>query len=533
MEHGKRLGAIWAIQICASRGPSPLRRLSVVLRVYVRTGCSSLSAPVEICAGKDRVLGRGKMPLDIKVIVKVNYIAYRAHRAKLIDCELNRIYLCYLMLCPGISIKTCHVGVLITLAGVRRELEVVGLVAEYLEASDFDDQHSSGKNRTMTAEFSRSLGSATAGDPDTLMTCHIDSMRDALNSRAVSTSTTCLLKLSALCTPFGGLVRWNTIFFPPDLRCQRTEHDFYLANSRSGVIMCSIPTGYKGNSLLVPVAFHRHFREIPAHLERLASKMRKRVTGDAEERETEDAALDHTRRNGPRAGTGRRKGSIVSRLTHIQDLNPQYPASKPLSNHSSYQVSVNSKPMRMIELNMERRRNERGVNGTSPRKPIDQRHSPARFPHAKVRAGAQAPGTDSLVCNLPVGGGGRGTVVRWLDYLGGVAPGSSYVRIVSDDAAAQGRGGVVVRLLASHLGESGSISGGVAPDFHMWESCRDDGAGRRVFFGDLPFPPPLHFGYAPYLTPLHTHWLSRPRCLAAAGAAQGLNSQAAGAWLDA
>ncbi|KAJ8869159.1 hypothetical protein PR048_030727 [Dryococelus australis] len=42
--------------------------------------------------------------------------------------------------------------------------------------------------------------------------------------------------------------------------------------------------------------------------------------------------------------------------------------------------------MKVIEVNMERRRNEGvGGNGRSPRKPADQRHRPTRFQHAKVR----------------------------------------------------------------------------------------------------------------------------------------------------
>ncbi|KAJ8889030.1 hypothetical protein PR048_008524 [Dryococelus australis] len=56
-------------------------------------------------------------------------------------------------------------------------------------------------------------------------------------------------------------------------------------------------------------------------------------------------------------------------------------------------------------------------------------------------------------------------------------------------------GGVVVRLLASHLGEPRSIPGG---DFHMWESFRMmllvGGSSR-----DLPFPPPMHYGDSPSL----------------------------------
>ncbi|KAJ8872587.1 hypothetical protein PR048_026193 [Dryococelus australis] len=47
------------------------------------------------------------------------------------------------------------------------------------------------------------------------------------------------------------------------------------------------------------------------------------------------------------------------------------------------------------------------------------------------------------------------------------------------------RSGVVVRLLASHLGEPGSILGGVTPGFSHMVIVPDDAAGRRVFLGDL------------------------------------------------
>ncbi|KAJ8870554.1 hypothetical protein PR048_029577 [Dryococelus australis] len=49
-----------------------------------------------------------------------------------------------------------------------------------------------------------------------------------------------------------------------------------------------------------------------------------------------------------------------------------------------------------------------------------------------------------------------------------------------------GRGGVAVRPLASHQGEPGSIPGG-ASEFHTWESCRVDAAGRRIFSGVFRF----------------------------------------------
>ncbi|KAJ8868531.1 hypothetical protein PR048_030059 [Dryococelus australis] len=58
-------------------------------------------------------------------------------------------------------------------------------------------------------------------------------------------------------------------------------------------------------------------------------------------------------------------------------------------------------------------------------------------------------------------------------------------------AQVKARGGVVVRLLASHLEEPGSIPGGVAAGLSHVGNC----AGRRRwsegFLGDLPFPPSL------------------------------------------
>ncbi|KAJ8870023.1 hypothetical protein PR048_029034 [Dryococelus australis] len=61
----------------------------------------------------------------------------------------------------------------------------------------------------------------------------------------------------------------------------------------------------------------------------------------------------------------------------------------------------------------------------------------------------------------------------------------------------RGRGGSVVRLLASHQGEHGSIPGGVAEDVHMWESCRKMPLGGRLSQGS-PVSPPLHSGAVPY-----------------------------------
>ncbi|KAJ8875835.1 hypothetical protein PR048_023736 [Dryococelus australis] len=55
-------------------------------------------------------------------------------------------------------------------------------------------------------------------------------------------------------------------------------------------------------------------------------------------------------------------------------------------------------------------------------------------------------------------------------------------------------GDVVARLLAFHIGEPGSIPGGVAPGFLHVGIVPDDAAGRW----SLLFPPPLHSGTAPH-----------------------------------
>ncbi|KAJ8898075.1 hypothetical protein PR048_003435 [Dryococelus australis] len=64
------------------------------------------------------------------------------------------------------------------------------------------------------------------------------------------------------------------------------------------------------------------------------------------------------------------------------------------------------------------------------------------------------------------------------------------------------RGSVVVRLLASHRGDPGSIPGGVTTGFPHVRIVLDDAAGRRWFFfsGISRFSPLLHSGAAPYST---------------------------------
>ncbi|KAJ8885724.1 hypothetical protein PR048_011922 [Dryococelus australis] len=57
-----------------------------------------------------------------------------------------------------------------------------------------------------------------------------------------------------------------------------------------------------------------------------------------------------------------------------------------------------------------------------------------------------------------------------------------------------GLGGAAAKELASHQGKPGSIPGGVAPGFSQVGRCRRS----EGFLGDIPFPPPLHSGAAPY-----------------------------------
>ncbi|KAJ8881002.1 hypothetical protein PR048_017475 [Dryococelus australis] len=57
----------------------------------------------------------------------------------------------------------------------------------------------------------------------------------------------------------------------------------------------------------------------------------------------------------------------------------------------------------------------------------------------------------------------------------------------------RGHGCEVVRLLASHLGEQGSVPGGVEPGFSRVGLVPDDAAGLRVFPEISRFPPFFHF----------------------------------------
>ncbi|KAJ8894543.1 hypothetical protein PR048_007200 [Dryococelus australis] len=70
-----------------------------------------------------------------------------------------------------------------------------------------------------------------------------------------------------------------------------------------------------------------------------------------------------------------------------------------------------------------------------------------------------------------------------------------------------GRGGVVVRPLASHLGEPGSIPGEVAPKFSCMTMPLVGG-----FYRGSPGSPAIAFRHYPMPTLFHQHRLSRPRC---------------------
>ncbi|KAJ8866045.1 hypothetical protein PR048_033569 [Dryococelus australis] len=72
---------------------------------------------------------------------------------------------------------------------------------------------------------------------------------------------------------------------------------------------------------------------------------------------------------------------------------------------------------------------------------------------------------------------------------------------------AAGRGGTVVRLLASHLGEPGWIPGGVVPAFSRVGIMSDNAAGGRIFPGVSRFPG----SYIPAL--LHSRLASSPSAL--------------------
>ncbi|KAJ8867006.1 hypothetical protein PR048_032868 [Dryococelus australis] len=138
-------------------------------------------------------------------------------------------------------------------------------------------------------------------------------------------------------------------------------------------------------------------------------------------------------------------------------------------------------------------------NRRSLRKHANQRHRPARFPHAKMRE------RHRQVSNHPVSLAYEHPPCHYLTNT----PGRVGVGVLLSSGQVAGtslrprRSGVPDANLhgptswslchpASRQGEPVSVPGGVAPGFSH------DAAGRRVFLGDLPFLPPLHSGAAPY-----------------------------------
>ncbi|KAJ8880845.1 hypothetical protein PR048_017317 [Dryococelus australis] len=175
--------------------------------------------------------------------------------------------------------------------------------------------------------------------------------------------------------------------------------------------------------------------------------------------------------------------------------------------------------MRVIEVLWSGAGMKGGGNGRSPRKPADQRHRPARFSLAKVRHDHVLASKGWLHH--------RGSKCDLKSYLGStqktVAPFKFRVGLeieikfilnrrnwrfeisIRDQESSStnrffishallcivfavssyvwGRGGVVVRIIASHLGELCSIPGGVAPGYSHAGSVPDGASGRWVFSG--------------------------------------------------
>ncbi|KAJ8871614.1 hypothetical protein PR048_027941 [Dryococelus australis] len=83
-------------------------------------------------------------------------------------------------------------------------------------------------------------------------------------------------------------------------------------------------------------------------------------------------------------------------------------------------------------------------------------------------------------------------------------------RLVDFLSGSRGCGGVV-RLLASHLDELGSIPGGISPGFSHVRIVPDEAAGSRVFSGISHFPRAPSFRRCSILTTFRPRRLSRPR----------------------
>ncbi|KAJ8885779.1 hypothetical protein PR048_011979 [Dryococelus australis] len=135
----------------------------------------------------------------------------------------------------------------------------------------------------------------------------------------------------------------------------------------------------------------------------------------------------------------------------------------------------------------------KGGSGRSPRKPTDQRHRPARFPHAKVPRG-----WDPIYGRPPMAQSG------WCAAALGC--GRHWVRIPTH-LCYGGRGGCAVSLSTSHRGKLSLIPDRVTPGFSQVRIVPRDAAGWRVFSGISRFPYPC------ILVLLHSHLISHSSTL--------------------
>ncbi|KAJ8880472.1 hypothetical protein PR048_016942 [Dryococelus australis] len=159
-------------------------------------------------------------------------------------------------------------------------------------------------------------------------------------------------------------------------------------------------------------------------------------------------------------------------------------------------------PMRVIEVSIEQRRNERAGKREIPEKTRRPTASSDTIPTCEnPESAGESPGA---ISRLKRAIATKREALEWRAALLSIAVESpTYTRRTRDSGA------VVVRLLASHHGESGSISGGLALGFLHVGILQDDDAGRLVFSGISRSPPLLHSGA------LHTHLTSSPSALKA------------------
>ncbi|KAJ8866519.1 hypothetical protein PR048_032362 [Dryococelus australis] len=132
-------------------------------------------------------------------------------------------------------------------------------------------------------------------------------------------------------------------------------------------------------------------------------------------------------------------------------------------------------------------------------------HSPPPPPPARSsRAAGTARAGRSFVAVLPQPVTSRMTQqsAASCNFALGSVERRSYEHETFNAALLRGDGGVVVRLLAPHLGEPGPVPGGVAPGFSHVSIVPGDAFSWRVFLR-IPFPHPhhlIHSNPAPYLT---------------------------------